>query len=178
MNLLSVQLKSLQRKIIMCSDSALYAATYFSQNMVPQQSGCTGQQVCLLHWTEAWILLGNNSRLVSGTIKICGTRDHQNCIIIRPRSHRGFQQFFFWDFNWSMTGDLRECSSLLQHDMRIVIHHLCVHPQAHDCLNEAVISVVYSKTHTLWLSLFTSTGTLFVWMKWWYLLSYSKTHTL
>ena len=96
MNLLSVQLESLQRKGIMRFDSALYMATYLSQNMVPLQSGCTGQHVCLctgqhvclctgqhvclctgqhvclLRWTEAWILSGNNSRLVHGTKKIIG----------------------------------------------------------------------------------------------------------
>ena len=54
-----------------------------------------------------------------------------------------------------MTGDLRECSSLLQRDMRIVIHHLCVHPQAHDCLNEAVISVVLQQdSHIVIVSIY------------------------
>ena len=72
MNLLSVQLYSIQRKSTQCFDSALYMATYFSQNIVPLRSICTGQHVCLLHWTGAWILLGNNSRLVHSTMKTMG----------------------------------------------------------------------------------------------------------
>ena len=48
MNLLLVQLKSLQRKSIMRFDCALYMAAYFNQNMVPLRSGCTRQHICLL----------------------------------------------------------------------------------------------------------------------------------
>ena len=47
MNLPLVQLWSLQRKCIMCFDRGLYTATYFSQNMVPLQSGCTGLSFAL-----------------------------------------------------------------------------------------------------------------------------------
>ena len=72
MNLLSVQLQSLQRKIILRFDHALYMATHFSQNMVPLLSRCTGQNICLLRGAEAWILLGNDSRFVCGTMKTMG----------------------------------------------------------------------------------------------------------
>ena len=112
-NLLLVQLQCLQRKSIMCFDRALYMAAYFSQTMAPLWSGCTGQHICLLCWSEAWILLGNNSRLVCGAIKNNGPGDHQNCIFIRPRSWGGFEQLAFWDFNWSMTTDRRKCASLI-----------------------------------------------------------------
>ena len=44
------------------------------QNMVPLPSGCAGQHVCLLCWTQAWVLLGNNSRLVRSTIKKMGNK--------------------------------------------------------------------------------------------------------
>ena len=72
MNLLLVQLYSRQRKSMMCFDHALYMATYFSQHIVPLQSGYTVQHVCLLHWTKAWILFGNNCRLIRSTIKTTG----------------------------------------------------------------------------------------------------------
>ena len=45
---------------------------HFSQNMVPLQSECTDQHICLLWWTEAWILLVINSRLVCSTVKATG----------------------------------------------------------------------------------------------------------
>ena len=64
-----------------------YVAVYFSQNMVSLQSGCTGQHVCLLHWTEAWILLGNSSKLDSGTMKTMGHKTTRTVFnVIRLRS--------------------------------------------------------------------------------------------
>ena len=71
-NLLLVQLQCLQRKSIMCFDHAPSMAPYFSQNNVPLQSGCAGQHISLLHWTEAWILCGNNSRFACSIIKTVG----------------------------------------------------------------------------------------------------------
>ena len=76
MNLLSVQLLSLQR---MRFDRALNITTYFSQNIVPLQSRCTGQHICLLHWTKTWIFLVNNSRLVRGTEKRWDMRPSELC---------------------------------------------------------------------------------------------------
>ena len=51
LNLPSVQLQRLQR--IMRFDCALYGAAYFSQDTVPQRSGCTCLHLCLLRWPEA-----------------------------------------------------------------------------------------------------------------------------
>ena len=44
--------------------------------------------------------------------KISGTWDHQNCILIGPRSWWGLEQLVFCDLNRSVTGDLQKCASL------------------------------------------------------------------
>ena len=87
-------------------------------NLVPLQSRCTCQHVCLLCWPEAQISLGNNSTfsgLVRGTMKTMGHKwDHQNRISIGPRFWWGLKQSVFWDFKRSMTGNRQKCASLKQ----------------------------------------------------------------
>ena len=116
MNLLSLQLQSLQS--IMRFDCALHVATYFSQNIVPQQSGCTCRHLCLLHWPEAWIQRKNNSRLVHGIMKTMGHETTRTVVSVVPRSWWGSEQSVFCDFNQSMTGDWGKCASLM--------HYLCI----------------------------------------------------
>ena len=82
--------------------------------MVPLGSECTIQHICFLRWTEAWILLVYNCRLVHH--KINGTQEHKNCISIGQRSTGGFEQSVFGDLIgvWPETdGNVHHCCTFL-----------------------------------------------------------------
>ena len=49
----------------------------------------------LLRWSEAWILLGNNTQACPQHHRNNGTRDHQNRILIGPRSRGGWNNRSF-----------------------------------------------------------------------------------
>ena len=97
--------------------SAFWPCTIHGHLLQPKHGASAVQMhwsTCLLRWTEAWILLGNNGRLVRCTMKTMG---HETVLFIGPRSwgglnNRSFGIWSFRDFNRSMTGDRRKCASL------------------------------------------------------------------
>ena len=100
---------------------------FLQPNMVPLQSRCAGQNVCLLHWTEAWILLENNSKLVCGTIKTTGPETTRTVFKSDQGPEGAWNNLSFGIFNQSMKGDLRKCASLLT----ICNLPAMVYPQCH-----------------------------------------------
>ena len=102
MKLLSVQQEPIKH-------NELWSCTlYTTWLLTSTKTWCTYHHVCVLHWPEAWIWCENNIYHKNN-----GTRDHQNCTLIRPRSRGGLEQLVFWDFNRSMARDWRKFSSLL-----------------------------------------------------------------
>ena len=89
----------------------LHMATDFSQKMVPLQSGCTSRHDCLLHWTQACILLGNNSRLVCSTMETIAQETTRTVFWLDQGPEGSCNNWSFRDLNWSMTRGKHKCAS-------------------------------------------------------------------
>ena len=80
----------------MSFDSALYAAAYSSQNMVPQcPDALVNTSVAL---TSVLKLAANNRKPVRGIIKNNGARDHRNCCSNRTKVLMGVGTIGLWGF--------------------------------------------------------------------------------
>ena len=77
----------------MCFDCAQYTAAYFTAPLQPEY---TYQHICVLCWSEIWIR-GEKQHLglPAASLKT-GTQDHQNCILIRPRSWSRWEQLVYF----------------------------------------------------------------------------------